>query len=143
MTDWRKLCQDAAEALSGKPVILRFQQPPSSGAKAECYRRPDGLLAIDIAPGASPHMRYVMTVHEAAHAKLHADIAPVSEPDEPGAIVLEHGGRDPVVEDEAHALTREWYENIERRAAEYDAPGQSEETRVINRLIVAKFRKGE
>ena len=43
--------QDAAKALAGPLVVVRFRDPPTKGAFGECYRLENGVLVVDISPG--------------------------------------------------------------------------------------------
>ena len=60
-----------AEKLSGRKVILRFQQPASKNADGELQCLSDGTALIDINPNLSSSREIWVLAHECFHAKSH------------------------------------------------------------------------
>jgi hypothetical protein len=134
------LCEAAAENLAGRPLLLRFRQPPAVGALGEFYKSDSGVLCIDIAPGLPPLQLLAVLAHEAAHARLHAAYAPVTTlAQQRGGIVLARGGNMALFEDPAEALARSWLERAARLAAPHLAEGDTDEYRAKIILIQLKY----
>jgi Zn-dependent peptidase ImmA (M78 family) len=59
------------EHLSGRRIVLRFQQPSSRDADGMLTRLDNGRALIDVNPRATDDRQLYCFLHELAHAKLH------------------------------------------------------------------------
>lgn len=98
-----------AQALAGKPVILRLKHPSTKGNHGECHAGPDGQIYIDMVPMLPDKIKLLVLCHEAAHARLHTF--------KPSMVYkLQSGTLDPnpdspkerVRESQADALAKKW-----------------------------------
>lgn len=62
------LAEQAARAMAGRPVVLRFKQPARADAKA-CAFRLHGAAFIDITPGLGEQDFLFCLAHEAGHIR--------------------------------------------------------------------------
>lgn len=65
------LFERVASRLTGRPVEVRFQEPPIVGCRGLADRDKDGNATITIEPGMDQDNELFVFLHEVAHIKLH------------------------------------------------------------------------
>lgn len=157
------LWTQAAAALTGRPVIVRWQRPSITGRSGECWKRLDGKIIIDIKPGLSEKTALYVLCHEAAHGRLHSQTWKAQANVQPDSdyINLRIYNAHPVVkriESEADSLSAQWLEfaesnftgytgqtDLEKKltalADYYNPIKQPELNQAINRGVAAALKK--
>ncbi len=81
----RKLLNDAAQHLAGRPVVVRMQEPVWNNASGACYKSLDGRAIVDVNPGANDVL--FTFLHECAHLRtIWSEMTPSDVwTDEPGS----------------------------------------------------------
>jgi len=73
-----KLTQQVARHLAGRPVTVKWQDPPSATAVGQAVKTPAGDLVIYIGNLTGVNSRFKVYLHELSHARLDHDWIPVS-----------------------------------------------------------------
>lgn len=151
MIDFEQLFTEAARAITGRHIQVRFIPPPTRGAWGEIYREGRYLVLVDIDPRLSLKDKYETLLHEAAHAlELPADLGaeraqpfgrftPQSEMVS-GAEYRAYQADPKEAKADRQAL--EWDTWAELESAKYQEPGISDELRIAYKLTVLKHKKG-
>ena len=78
MADINALALSVANRLANRPVLLRWQNPPSSNAAGQIVKTQTGELVIYVGNLEGVNTRLKVLLHELAHARLDADWIPKS-----------------------------------------------------------------
>ena len=110
-----ELMQEAAQVLTGKRVVIRFERPDLQRADGMTWRDNSGNIRIDLAPKLkdNPARLFDVFLHELAHAKLHG--AGYKKQSQPKPASIAHGVEDATVravmaeqETQANKQAGEW-----------------------------------
>jgi len=127
-----ELTERAAAHLAGRPVTVKWQDPPSATAVGQAVKTPAGDLVIYIGNLESVNSRFKVYLHEIAHCRKDHDWIPVSTDHkrEPASIRRTQAERDTwrkhPRELRAQSLEEQWLQYAEHNAYKYWRVGRSE-----------------
>jgi hypothetical protein len=125
------LTQKVADHLAGRPVKIRWEDPPASNAVGQVVKTKNGDLIVYIGYLADLKSRYKVYLHELAHCRLDYGWMPAtSDHKRPaGSVKRSEAERQDWREDprekRAQALADEWRDYAERNACKYFSGYQS------------------
>jgi len=125
------LTQRVADHLAGRPVKIRWQNPPSASAVGQVVKTQNGDLIVYISYLTGLESRYKVYLHELAHCRLDYGWMPASNDHErpAGSVARSQAARQAWRQDprekRAQALADEWQQYAERNAYKYHTGYQS------------------
>lgn len=78
MADINELTQRVANHLAGRPVVIRWMDPPAASAAGQIVKTASGQLVIYVANLTGVETRLKVLLHELAHARHDSGWIPVS-----------------------------------------------------------------
>ena len=120
-----ELTQKVARHLAGRPVTIKWQNPPSASAAGQITKTPSGDLVIYVGNLTDVNSRFKVYLHELAHARFdHGWIPSSSDHKRPAASIKRTQAerqrwRSHWREERAQAQADEWLQYADKHAPDY------------------------
>ena len=75
--DIDKLTQKVANHIATRPVVIRWENPPSNTAVGQCFKTADGKVVVYVGHLTGAKSRLQTLVHECLHGRYDFDILPL------------------------------------------------------------------
>lgn len=144
-TELKSLCERVGTRLTGKPCLVRFQEPAWKGAKGTACKR-NRTAVIDILPGLNSVEFLHVLLHELGHVKTLWTSWTVKVPEyAPGSLSIpaafKTSGTVSLAEQAANQLAEQWLDYADRHADKHEGTWLTKRLKALERYFAPEIER--